>query len=466
MLSFFLPPQYLQLYATFAVKFKHYANQFQKNKMATQKKLFLSSAFMLAFFFLTNSNIQAQYLMDMVDTTKAMGKDMLGLYKKFNAIKLSGYIQPQFQVAQSAGEKSFGGGDFSPTVKNRFMLRRSRVKFDYATFSETKMPKFQFVFQLDATERGVNARDMWGRFFENKYNCFSLTTGLFARPFGFEINYSSGDRESPERGRMSQILMRTERDIGAMVSFMPQRKDHPLKQLQIDLGVFNGEGLSGPTEFDSNKDIIGRIQWKKQPLSKNVFLSFGASYLNGGIRQNNKIINRMTGKTLDFTAVTDSLAIGTRSPRTYMGADAQLKIENHFGNTELRAEYVTGTQTGVAATSETPGTAVSDPLFVRPFNGAYLYLLQSFGKKHQLGIKYDWYDPNTHVQSSDLKKDTKLSAADLKYNTLGFGYIFYMNENLKWVFWYDIIKNEKTQLTGLTEDLKDNLLTIRAQYKF
>ena len=71
-------------------------------------------------------------------------------------------------------------------------------------------------------------------------------------------------------------------------------------------------------------------------------------------------------------------------------------------------------------------------------------LLQSFGKKHQLGIKYDWYDPNTHVQSSDLKKDTKLSAADLKYNTLGFGYIFYMNENLKWVFWYDIIKNEKT----------------------
>jgi hypothetical protein len=431
-----------------------------------QKRLFTWSVCTLFLSLLGFSNLKAQYLMDMVDTTKTMGKDMLGLYKKFNAIKLSGYIQPQFQIAQSAGEKSFGGGDFSPTVQNRFMLRRSRVKFDYATFNDAKMPKFQFVFQVDATERGVNARDMWGRFFENKYNCFALTSGLFARPFGFEVNYSSSDRESPERGRMSQILMKTERDLGAMVSFIPQRKDHPLKQLQIDLGVFNGEGLAGPVEFDSNKDIIGRIQWKRQPLSKNVFLSLGASYLNGGIRQNNKIINRMTGKTLDFTAVNDSLSIGSRAPRTYIGADAQLKIENHFGNTELRAEFIAGTQTGTAATSETPGVAISDPLFIRPFNGAYLYLLQNIGRKHQLGIKYDWYDPNTNVQSSDLKSATKLSVADLKYTTLGMGYIFYMNENLKWVFWYDIIKNEKTQWTGFTEDLKDNLFTIRAQYKF
>ena len=36
---------------------------------------------------------------------------------------------------------------------------------------------------------------------------------MFARPFGFEINYSSSDRESPERGRKSQILMKGERDL-------------------------------------------------------------------------------------------------------------------------------------------------------------------------------------------------------------------------------------------------------------
>jgi hypothetical protein len=433
--------------------------------MSKSKNLFTASVLILAFA-LFATNLQAQYLMDMVDTTKAMGKDMLGLYKKFNAIKLSGYVQPQFQVAQSKGAKGYGGGDFAPTVDNRFMLRRSRIRLDYATFTDAKMPKMQFAFQFDATERGVNARDMWGRFFENKYNNFAFTTGLFARPFGYELNLSSSDRESPERGRMSQILMRTERDLGIMASFIPQKKDHPLKRLQVDLGVFNGQGLAGTAEFDSYKDIIGRIQWKRTPLSKNAFLSLGASYLNGGIRQNNKVINKMTGKTADFVTTTDSLQIGARSPRTYMGVDAQLKFENPKGNTEIRAEFWSGTQTATSATSETPGSAVNDPLYVRSFNGAYFYLLQNIGKKHQFAIKYDWYDPNTNAQTTDLKSTTKLSAADLKYTTLGLGYIFYMNDNLKWVFWYDIIKNEKTQLTGLTDDLKDNLLTIRAQYRF
>jgi hypothetical protein len=434
--------------------------------MFMQQNRILVGAMALTFSLCTHKSLQAQYLMDMVDTTKAMGKEMLGLYKKFNAIKLSGYVQPQFQMAESDGAKNFAGGDFSPTSDNRFMLRRSRVRFDYATFNETKMPKMQIVFQLDATERGVNARDMWGRFFENKYNCLALTTGLFARPFGFEVNYSSGDRESPDRGRMSQILMRTERDIGAMISFIPQKKEHPLKPLQVDLGVFNGQGLSGTTDYDSYKDIIGRIQWKKQPLSKNVFLSVGASYLTGGIRQNNRNIYKMGDKSLDFTVFSDSLAIGSRSPRTYIGADAQLKFENSFGNTEIRAEYVSGTQTASAATTETPGSAVNDPLYVRPFNGAYFYLLQNIGKKHQLGIKYDWYDPNTNVETTQINKDTKLTAADLKYSTLGLGYIFYMNEDLKWVFWYDIVTNEKTQLVGLTDDLKDNIFTLRAQYRF
>jgi hypothetical protein len=195
-------------------------------------------------------------------------------------------------------------------------------------------------------------------------------------------------------------------------------------------------------------------------------LSVGASYLTGGIRQNNRNIYKMGDKSLDFTVFSDSLAIGSRSPRTYIGADAQLKFENSFGNTEIRAEYVSGTQTASAATTETPGSAVNDPLYVRPFNGAYFYLLQNIGKKHQLGIKYDWYDPNTNVEATQINKDTKLTAADLKYSTLGFGYIFYMNENLKWVLWYDIVTNEKTQLVGFTDDLKDNIFTLRAQYRF
>lgn len=431
-----------------------------------QKKLILMTIYVTACSFFISIPAKAQYLMDMIDTTKDMGQNVLSMVKKFNHVRISGYIQPQFQVAQSQGAKSFNGGDFAATVDNRFMLRRGRLRFDYANFNEKEMPKVQFVFQFDGTERGVNIRDFWGRIFENKYDCFNLTMGMFARPFGFEVNLSSSDRESVERGRMSQILMKTERDMGAMVSFAPQRKDHPLKRLQIDLGIFNGQGLASTADYDSYKDIIGRIQWKNTPLSKNVSLSLGASYLNGGIRQNNKSIYTINKNALDFSAFTDTLQIGARAPRTYIGADAQLKIRNALGNTELRAEYIKGTQTAISTSSETPAVAVADPLYSRSFDGAYFYLLQNIGKKHQFGIKYDWYDANTRVKGLEINKDTKLGAADLKYNTLGLGYIFYMNDNLKWVLWYDIVKNEKTQLAGLTEDLKDNVFTFRMQYRF
>ena len=58
--------------------------------------------------------------MDMVDTTKSVGKGLLGVYKKYDHIRIGGYIQPQFQIASDKGIKSYEGGDFSPEVSNRF----------------------------------------------------------------------------------------------------------------------------------------------------------------------------------------------------------------------------------------------------------------------------------------------------------------------------------------------------------
>ena len=148
--------------------------------------------------------LHAQFLMDMVDTTKETGKGLLAVYKKFDHLRIGGYIQPQFQVASAKGVKNFEGGDFSAQVNNRFMLRRSRVRIDYIHFGKDTKPGVQIVFQFDANERGFTVRDVWGRIVENKFKLFSFTTGISARPFGYEINLSSSDRDSPERGRMSQ----------------------------------------------------------------------------------------------------------------------------------------------------------------------------------------------------------------------------------------------------------------------
>jgi hypothetical protein len=410
--------------------------------------------------------------MDMVDTSKEMGKSMLSIYKKFDNIKIGGYLQPQFQAAQEKGAKSFDGGDFSTNINNRFMLRRGRIRFDYIHFAENKGPSIQFVFQFDGTERGVFIRDFWGRIFENKYQVFAITAGMFARPFSYELNLSSSDRESPERGRMSQILMKTERDLGAMISFDPRKKDHPLRHLKIDAGLFNGQGLTATGDFDSHKDFIGRLSLKPYPLSKYITLSAGASFLGGGFLQNSKYVftSNSNGSGKTFTVDSSSTNLGKISPRKYYGADAQLKIKHRSGFTEIRAEFMTGTQTATATSTETPASLLTatDGYYTRKFNGAYFYLLHNiFNTHHQLGIKYDWYDPNTRVSGTDIgKAGTNLNVADIKYSTLGFGYIHYITENLKMVLWYEIVTNEKTALTGYTKDVKDNLFTSRLQFRF
>src|SRR6185369_5771306 len=178
---------------------------------------------------------KAQFLMDMVDTSKDVGKGLLSIYKKFDHIRISGYMQPQYQVISEEGARSYSGGDFPPHSNNRFTLRRGRIKFEYARFNKNDKPSLQFVFQFDGTERGVFIRDFWGRFFENKWQLFSFTAGMFARPFGYEVNLGSPDRESPERGRMSQLLMKTERDLGAMISFEPRKKTSPLRYFKLDM---------------------------------------------------------------------------------------------------------------------------------------------------------------------------------------------------------------------------------------
>lgn len=437
-----------------------------KNNSIQNYMYHFKNKFVVAFVYCLIFSIPArsQYLMDIIDTTKSMGQDMLSMLKRFDRIRFSGYIQPQFQYIESKGAKSYNGGDYSTFADNRFMLRRSRIRLDYVRFSDKNMPKMQFAFQFDATERGVLARDMWGRIFDTKYNCFSVTTGLFARPFGFELNLSSSDRESPERGRMSQILMRTERDLGAMASFQPREKDHKLKNVQVDLGVFNGQGLTATTDFDGYKDIIGRVQLKNTPLSKTATLNIGVSFLTGGIRKNSPYINEMTNGSFRIDSTKSD--VGGRASRLYFGADAQLKIKNKVGMTEFRAEYWRGTQPSTATSNETPVAIDLTPLHLRSFDGAYFYFLQNFGKKHQIIVKYDWFDPNKKVKTTDLKKGTNLTAADIRYNTLGLGYVFYANENLKWVLYYEMVKNENTALDNYTQDLKDNNLTCRIQYRF
>ncbi|MBK6937181.1 MAG: porin [Chitinophagaceae bacterium] len=439
-----------------------------------QTKINLAGLFTAILLLAVSTANSQRYLSD-IDSSFFIKDTVRPVIKRFENLRITGYIQPQYQVAEAQGTASYAGGNFSQFSTSRFMLRRARVKIDYVMPSKMRYPKALFSFQIDATERGVIVRDMFLKMFETKSNLFSMTAGLFARPFGYEVNLSSTFRETPERGRMSQILMPSERDLGVMFSHEPQDQKRKYSRFKFDIGVFNGQGLSGTTDFDSYKDLIARAFLRPNTKNK-VEISGGLSLLRGGWKNGTKYVyENSTASNGDklFTVDSSESNLGDALPRHYYGADAQLKLKHKWGETEWRAEYWFGKQPGTSISTTNPGTVpavnnVLAPAYLRRFDGIFLLFLQNvINAKHQVMLKYDWYDPNTKVVAGDIgKAGTNLTAADVKFSTLGIGYAYHINPQTKIIFYYDVVKNETTQLSGYTSDKKDNILTCRLQFRF
>src|SRR5438477_9741559 len=109
---------------------------------------------LFSFFFLSLMAAHCQrYLSDLDSSLLYLNDTVRPILKRFENLQFSGYIQPQFQLADTEGAKTFSGGDFAPNSKSRFMLRRARVKLDYLLTTGDRYPKALFTFQIDATER-------------------------------------------------------------------------------------------------------------------------------------------------------------------------------------------------------------------------------------------------------------------------------------------------------------------------
>jgi hypothetical protein len=389
-------------------------------------------------------------------------------------LKISGYVQAQAQFADSTGTATYAGGNFPTASDKRILIRRGRIKFDYSTkFTQT-------VFQIDITEKGFATKDAYLKVTDPFLQCFSLTAGVFNRPFGYEIAYSSSMRESPERSRFTQTLFPGERDLGGMITFNPPKTSR-FNWFKINAGMFCGNGIN--PETDKQKDFIGQIRMDKSVAKEKIKLGLGLSYYNGGVYQGTKYIYSMQtlndAGTKGFAVDSAASNKGVQAWREYYGADGQLSIDFPFGITTLRGEYVMGHQPGTSSSTTSPNasTLPASDTYKRDFTAGYGYLCQNIGKtKHQVVVKVDWYDPNinvsgkgiasTYKNNSGATKTTKLSGADLKYTTWGFGYIFHIDQNFKMMAYYDMVKNETTSISKLTKDLRDNVFTLRFQYKF
>lgn len=393
-------------------------------------------------------------------------------------LKVTGWLQAQYQWTESNGAKTFDGGDFLTNSNNRFVIRRGRVKFTYS------QKLTQYVLQINASERGVNLVDFYGVIKDPWKHQFALTVGVMNRPFGYEIQQSSANRETPERSRFTQVLLPNERDLGAMLTFQPT-KGKKMFGLKVDAGFFNGTGIAVPgttslngagvADFDKFKDFMAHAVYQRATKSTKINYGFGGSYYNGGfVMQSNKLYNSFSVNNLGLqtwmAADTSSNTFkGKRAERTYYDVEFQVSIDNKFGKTSLRSEYIFGTQTGTINNSKSPSSLPTDVVaYARNFDGFYTYFIQRIGKsKHEIALKYEWYDPNTKLAANDFDTGTTMKDAELKYTMLGIGYNYYFDENVKFMFYYNFVQNETAKgIAGFNKDLKDDVFTIRMQYRF
>ncbi|MBL8025132.1 MAG: hypothetical protein JNL74_01905 [Fibrobacteres bacterium] len=435
-----------------------------------------------------------------------------GTVDKLAKFKFSGYIQAQYRMAMDTAENTdskrvykapvgdFSGGKFLDGQTNEFQVRRGRLKLTY----EEKMSKA--VLQLDITNKGVGVKDAYLQIKEPWLKTANLTMGLFDRPFGHEISYSSSTRESPERSRLFQVLFPGERDVGAMLEIAPPEKYSVLSMLNLKAGVFNGNGIAA--DNNDNKDFIGRFGINIPLVEQNLSIEAGASTYMGKVVQGFDTAYVM-GDDKKFKIETAANAKFETRDRNYMGADLRVFYDLPvIGGISIRGEYIQGTQPGnekstsvfsAAYDTEKDVKIYNDSLDVdstvnsvkavvpaienknkplrlyeREFSGFYAMLVKNIGSKNQLVVKYDSYDPNVKVEGADFKTGTNLKASDLAYNTIGLGWIYHWDANLKFVLYYDMVSNETVdaslaadaKLGVYSKEVNDDVLTVRVQYKF
>lgn len=377
-------------------------------------------------------------------------------------LKVSGYFQTDWQFGQEKSSLKVGSPKAeSENSFSRFGIRRGRIKFAYSDFNLFGVTTGSAVMQLDATEKGVGIKDLYFTVADPWTGWFTLTSGLFNRPFGYEIAYSSSARETPERSTGILTLFPEERDLGSMLTIQAP-KGHALNGLKLETGLFAGNGIK--SETDNQKDWMSHLTYKK--THDNVQWGLGASFYLGGVYQGSTNVYEMLGKS--FVAVNNQ-KVGGYSTRRYYGLDGQLLISSVLGMTQLRAEMVTGVQPGALNDSKSPNSSSLPTIdtYRRNFFTYNIYFIQDIAQtKHSIALRYDSYDPNTKVSLNEIGVNGT-GKGDIAKHNIGISYLYRMNKNFRLMANYDIAYNEKSNnLKGFESDLNDNTFTLRLQYKF
>ncbi|HEX6177139.1 MAG TPA: porin [Thermoanaerobaculia bacterium] len=243
------------------------------------------------------------------------------LVEALKRLKITGYVQAQYVQSEPADDQ--------------FSVRRGRVKFTYQV-----NPTSRFVVQPDFSSSGVTLKDAYVELSEPWTSWrHTLTAGQFKWPFGFEVLYSSSEREMPERSRVIRTLFPGERDRGVM--FSGRGFD---RKLRYDLAIVNGNGTETSSDDNERKDLVGRLGY-----------DFGAFDIGASVYRGAQV-----------------LSSDIEADKQREGVDVQWATP--LPGFSLRGEYVRGIERGLDV------------------DGWYVYAIQKIGARQQLTARLDEYE--------------------------------------------------------------------------
>jgi len=236
----------------------------------------------------------------------------------------------------------------------------------------------------------------------------TVRAGQFVKPFGFDIQHSSSERESPERGIFAGYFFPGQRDRGLMLAADMGAMAQWMNGMTFYAGVFNGNRFFDDSNSTVNYNLRVRKVFDALPLAIGASLQRGTQILPPGTSGNDD--EHVYG--IDLQYVVGRLGIRAEyvrgnTPSTLLGLEP-----------EFVPAYTPGSKSsGAAAFFNYNLTAnddiywridkfANDPVTQRDIRAYNLGYLRRIGTNSRIGIDYQ---RKNHVTFNDDELNSALS---------------------------------------------------------
>jgi len=382
-------------------------------------------------------------------------------------LSVSGYVQTQYETHQDAQDQLNANGQ--TLNKDRFSIRRARValtgEWEYAAA----------VLQLDANTTNGPQVDLRKAEASLQYRpdrtrppLVMATIGLFDTPFGYETDESSQQRLFMEPTTASNAFFPGQADLGV-------RFAGALGFFRWTIAAMNGEPIGEASPYvaqdpNSGKDVVARFGLDSQPLPR-LQLAGGVSALGGegfspgsvaagpSIQwhdlNNNGAVDAQSGELVGVPG--QSATPSQNFNRWAIGADFRTSFKSALGVTKIYGEFVLAQNLDRALYIANPVTTFQDTREL----GFYVAALQEVTRWGIVGLRYDYYNPNSNAFDHRLGMLIPSSEA---IKTLSPMVGLVLPDRARLLLQYDIIQNALARNSvGVPTSLADNVLTLRLQ---